>query len=158
MIEAALLRRTTFLCADAARLADFYCVVFGFTRHYDHPLAVDARFPPTGAPDGARARLIILKSRDPTVGMLGFLQYKQDLPGGMPAPADGRVRLREPVLVFGTDDVHALASRATRAGATIATPPTDWEVPSRDGDGVTRLRTLCFFDPEGHYCEVSQRV
>lgn len=158
MIEAALLRRTTFLCADAARLADFYCVVFGFTRHYDHSLAVDARFPPTGAPDGARARLVILKSRDPTVGMLGFLQYEQDLPGGMPAPADGRVRLGEPVLVFGTDDVHALASRATRAGATIATPPTDWEVPSRDGDGVTRLRTLCFFDPEGHYCEVSQRV
>lgn len=158
MIEAALLRRTTFVCVDAERLADFYCVVFGFTRHYDHALAVDARFPPTGAPDGARARLIILKARDPTVGMLGFLQFEQELPGRVPAPADGRVRIREPVLVFGTDDVHALASRAQRAGASISTPPSDWEVPSRDGDGVTRLRTLCFFDPEGHYCEVSQRL
>jgi catechol 2,3-dioxygenase-like lactoylglutathione lyase family enzyme len=156
-VNPALLKRTTFIAADAERQADFYTSVFGFQRWYDHELGVDHRYPPTGAPDGARARLIILQAQDPQVGMIGFLQY---LDAALPeAPrAEGRLRIGDPVLVLNVADVDEVHRRAIEAGATIGSPPTIWEVPQREGGGVTRLKMLSLFDPEGHYCEVSTRL
>ena len=153
----AVLKRTTFIATDAQRQADFYASVFGFDRWYDHELKVDHRYPPTGAPDGARARLIILQAQDPQVGMIGFLQY---LEAALPeAPkASGRLRPGDPVLVFNVADVEEVHRRAIDAGATIGSAPTVWEVPQREGVGVTRLKMLSLFDPEGHYCEVSTRL
>lgn len=156
-MTAALLKRTTFIVRDAEAQADFYQAVFGFTRWYDHELAVDHRYPPTGAPDGARARLIICQAQDADVGMIGFLQFLEaELP--QRAAGGGRLRIGDPVLVLNDADVDAVHQRALAAGATISSPPTVWEVPRRDGPGVTRLKMLCLFDPEGHYCEVSTRL
>jgi len=156
-VTPALLKRTTFIAADAERLADFYGSVFGFTRWYDHELAVDHRFPPTGAPDRARARLIICQAHDPTIGMIGFLQYlDMELPTA--ARVSGELRVGDPVLVLNVTDVDAVQARALEAGATISSPPVVWEVPRREGPGTTRLKMLSFFDPDGHYCEVSTRV
>jgi catechol 2,3-dioxygenase-like lactoylglutathione lyase family enzyme len=159
-VDQPLFRRTTYLCADAERMADFYAAVFGMTRWYDHTLAVDSRFPPTGAASGAPARLIVMQAEDPTVGMIGFLQFLDPPPGSAPlsAPADGRVRVGDTVKVFNCADVEAAHARALAAGAVIATPPTVWAVPAREGGGETRLKMFCFFDPEGHYCEASQRL
>lgn len=158
--DPALFRRTTWICADAERMADFYAAVFGMRRWYDQTLAVDARFPPTGAPDQSRARLIILQATHPDVGMIGFLSYldREARPSGGTQGPEGRVRLGETVKVFNCADIEALHVRAAAAGARIPSPPADWSVPARDGAGVTRLRMLCFFDPEGGYCEVSQRL
>jgi catechol 2,3-dioxygenase-like lactoylglutathione lyase family enzyme len=156
-VTPALFKRTTFIAADAARLADFYTSVFGFTRWYDHELGVDHRFPPTGAADGARARLIICQAQDPQVGMIGFLQYLDVFLPDAPR-VQGKLRIGDPVLVFNVADVDAVHRLAVEAGATISSPPVVWEVPQRDGPGVTRLKMLSFFDPEGHYCEVSTRV
>lgn len=160
VVDPVLFRRTTWVCADSERMAAFYSAVFGMRRWYDSTLAVDARFPPTGAPDQALARLIILQATDPEVGMIGFLSYLDDLPEALSLgpPLDRRVRPGQTVKVFNCTDVHALADRAIAAGAVIATPPAEWSVPARDGVGRTWLRMLCFFDPEGGYCEVSQRV
>jgi len=157
-VSTAILKRTTFVVADAERLADFYVAVFGFARWYDHELGVDHRFPPTGLPDGARAKLIICRARAPQIGMLGFLQYLDPPMPARPARTDFRLAPGEPVLVLNCDDVDAVHARAVAAGATIGTPPTVWEVPRREGGGVTRLKMLCFFDPEGHYCEVSTHL
>jgi catechol 2,3-dioxygenase-like lactoylglutathione lyase family enzyme len=154
--DTARLRRTTFLSADAEAMARFYEQVFGCTRWYDHELAVDARFPPTGLPDGARAHLVMVRAQDPEVGMLGFLQYLDAAPERTPGAA--QLRIGDPVLVWNTTDVDALHARAVAAGGRIATPPAEWTVPAREGSGVTRLRMLSLFDPEGHYCEVSQRL
>jgi len=154
-----LLKRTTFICADAKALADFYQSVFEARRWYDHELEVDARFPPTGLADGAPARLIILQVDDPAVGMLGLLQYlapPDDWIRPTP-PADGRLRIGDAVLVWNVPDVDATHLRAVAAGAIISAPPTDWTVPAREGSGVTRLRMMALFDPEGHYLEVSAR-
>jgi catechol 2,3-dioxygenase-like lactoylglutathione lyase family enzyme len=153
----ALLKRTTFIAADAQRQADFYAGVFGFLRWYDHELNVDHRYPPTGAPEGARARLVILQAQDPQVGMIGFLQYLDVTLPDAPRAA-GQLRIGDPVLVLNVADVVEVHRRAVAAGATICSPPTTWEVPRRDGPGVTRLNMLSLFDPEGHYCEVSTRV
>jgi len=156
-VTPALLKRVTFIAADAERLADFYTAVFGFTRWYDHELAVDHRFPPTGAPDQARAKLIICQAQDDEVGMIGFLQYLDVEPTAAPS-GHGQLQIGDPVLVLNVIDVDAVHARAIEAGATISSPPVVWEVPKREGPGVTRLKMLSFFDPEGHYCEVSTRI
>jgi len=152
-----LLRRTTFIVPDASAAAKFYADVFGFRTWYDNELAVDRRFPPA-APDGARAHLVILQVEDPRVGMLGFLQYL-DPPFDTSVPTlRTKVRMGEPILVIETQDVDAAHRRAESAGANIVTPPVDWEVPGNDGVSVIRLRTMSFFDLNGIYVEVNQRM
>ena len=149
-----LFRRTTFIVPDAAAAARFYVDVFGWTRWYDNVLAVDHRFPPA-APDGARAHLIILKAEDERIGMLGLLQYLE-APFDTAVPANRRkLRMGEPILVIETRDIDGVYERARAAGANVVTPPVDWTVPSNDGQGVIRLRTMSLFDPNGIYMEVN---
>lgn len=151
-----ILRRTTFIVPDAAAAADFYTQVFGWKRWYDNELAVDRRFPPA-APDGARAHLIILLVEDPKIGMLGFMQYLEP-PFDTAVPTKRtRVRMGEPILVIESQDIDGAYRRALAAGANVVTPPVDWEVPSNDGRGVIRLRTMSLFDPNGIYMEVNVR-
>lgn len=150
------LRRTTFLTGDAEAMASYYEMVFQMRRWYDHRLAVDHRFPPTGLPDGAPARLIILQAEDPEVGMIGFLAFEALLPAR--PVATGPLAIGDLVLVFNTGDVDDLCARAERAGGTIVSPASDWSVPARDGSGVTRLRMAALRDPEGRYAEISQRL
>ncbi len=69
-----ILRRTTFIVADAQRSAGFYEKVFGWTRFYDHSLTARAGFPPVG-PRDEPVKLVLLKAEDPLIGMVGFLQY-----------------------------------------------------------------------------------
>lgn len=150
----AILRRTTFLVPDAEAAANFYVEVFGWTRWYDQTLAVDRRFPPA-APDGARAHLVLIKAQDPRIGMLGLMQYL-DPPFDTAVKANrSRVSMGEAILVIEAQDLDGIHERARARGATIITPPVDWEVPTHDGKGVFRLRSLSMFDPNGIYMEVN---
>jgi predicted enzyme related to lactoylglutathione lyase len=153
----AILRRTTFIVADAARSASFYETVFGWTRFYDHSLTAKAGFPPVG-PNDEPVKLVLLKAQDPQIGMVGFLQYVN-------APFDTgtvtrrtKVKMGEAILVVQTDDVRSAHERAVSAGATIAMPPTDWSVPSHDGKSVIHLRTMSMFDLDGIYSEINQQL
>lgn len=150
------LKRTTFIVADADAAARFHETVFGWQRWYDKRLTADRRFPPTGSGEDAAVRLVILETSDPVIGKLGFLQYLEDPFGGQAAtgPSD-RVRPGEPVLVVATKDVDGVHARARAAGATIVTPPVDWTVPGPAEQPPIRLRSLSFFDPSGIYFEVS---
>lgn len=152
-----ILRRTTFVVDSAADTAAFYKKVFGFTEFYSNTLSVDARFPPTGAPDGARARLIILKVEDPHIGMIGFLEYVEPRLRAKPPRTDGLVRVGEPILVIDSKDIHGAYARAKEAGARIVSPPADWEVPHYDGIQKIKLTTMCLFDPNGVYIECNTR-
>lgn len=152
-----ILRRTTFIVADAQRSAAFYEKVFGWTRFYDHSLTARAGFPPVG-PRDEPVKLVLLKAQDPQIGMVGFLQY-------VDAPFDTgvavqrtKVRMGEAILVIQTDDVNGVHARAVAAGATVATPPTDWTVPSHDGKSVIHLRTMSMFDLDGIYSEINQHL
>ena len=69
-----------------------------------------------------------------------------------------KVRMGEAILVVQTPDVDGVYERARVSGATIAVPPTTWEVPSHDGKSVIRLRTMSMFDPTGVYSEVNQHL
>lgn len=152
-----ILRRTTFIVADAQRSAGFYEKVFGWTRFYDHALTARAGFPPVG-PRDEPVKLVLLKAEDPLVGMVGFLQYVDAPFDTGVAARRTKVRMGEAILVIQTDDVNAVHERAKAAGATIATPPTDWEVPSHDGKSVIRLRSMSMFDLDGIYSEINQHL
>jgi predicted enzyme related to lactoylglutathione lyase len=154
---ASILRRTTFIVADAQRSAAFYESVFGWTRFYDHALTAKAGFPPVG-PRDEPVKLVLLKAQDPQIGMVGFLQY-------LDAPFDtGRVvertkvRMGESILVVQTEDVRGVHERAVAAGATISMPPTDWSVPSHDGSSTIHLRSMSMFDLDGIYSEINQHL
>lgn len=150
-----LLKRTTFVVADARASASFYQSVFGWEIWYDNIVKADARFPPSGAVDGAEVRLIILQAANPKIGKLGLLEYIE-------APFDTgvrqdrtKIRMGEPILVIEVDDVDVVFTRAKKAGAKLVTEPVDWAVPSPDGVGEIALRTISLFDPNGIYMEVS---
>lgn len=149
-------KRTTFLVQDAEAAARFYRKVFGMATWYDNELEVDGRFPPC-APDGAAARLVIVKANDPKIGMLGFLSYARHQPD---RKADfinrEKLRLGDTVLVFEVDDLHETHRRAAEAGARIVTPPARWTVPGPDG-GALELFSMSMFDLQGIYMEVGQK-
>ena len=61
----------------------------------------------------------------------------------------------EAILAIEAPGVDRIHERAKARGATIVTPPVDWEVPRNDGQGVFKLRTMSLFDPNGIYMEVN---
>ncbi len=150
-----ILKRTTFVVADAEASAQFYVKVFGWTVWYDNIVKADHRFPPSGAPDKAEVKLVIVQAADPKIGKLGFLEYL-DPPFDTGAPKDRTmIRMGEPILVIETEDVDGVYRRATELGANVVTAPVDWEVPSPDGQSVIHLRSVSMFDPNGIYMEIS---
>jgi predicted enzyme related to lactoylglutathione lyase len=152
-----ILRRTTFVVADAQRSARFYESVFGWTRFYDHALTARAGFPPVG-PRDEPVKLVLLKAEDPLIGMVGFLQFV-DAPFDTGTRANRtKVSIGEPILVIQTDDVRSIHERAVAAGANVSMPPTDWSVPSHDGKSVIHLRSMSMFDPDGIYSEINQHL
>jgi len=155
LVNTDILKRTTFIVADAESSAAFYQQVFGWTIWYDNIVRADHRFPPSGAPDKAEVRLIILQAKDPKLGKLGLLEYL-DQPFDQGALANRtKVRMGETILVIETEDVDGVYQRAKDAGATVITEPVNWQVPSPDGQSVINLRTVSMFDRNGIYMEVS---
>ncbi|ANY18659.1 hypothetical protein A6F68_00123 [Tsuneonella dongtanensis] len=146
-----LLKRTTFVVADAQRSAERYEEIFGWSRYYDDELAVDGRFPPI-APDGSIARLIILKADDPRIGMIGFLSYC----AFFPAPVADAMRIGSAVLVVETQDADSLARRARAFPDIQVMGPVSWQVPSAQGSVLTLL-TVSLRDRDGLYWEASER-
>lgn len=150
-----LLKRTTFIVSDAKASADFYREVFGWSIWYDNIVEADRRFPPSGAPDLAEVRLIILQAEDPKIGKLGLLQYLDPPFDEGVVTGRTKVRMGEPILVVEAEDVDAVYERAVARDANVVTAPVDWEVPAPDGESTIRLRTISLFDPNGIYMEVS---
>ena len=154
-MDIGIFKRTTFLVRDAEASAAFYKDVFGWTIWYDNSLACDYRFPPSGAPDQAQVRLIILQAKDPKLGKLGLLQYK-DAPFDTGAMTQRtKVRNGEPILVIESKDIQGVYERAIAAGGSVITKPVDWYVPAPNGVDKIHLRTVSMFDPNGIYLEVS---
>lgn len=150
-----ILKRTTFIVADAKASAEFYVKVFGWTVWYDNQLKADHRFPPSGAPDQAEVKLVIVQAADPKIGKLGFLEYLEPPFDTGALKQRTMVRMGEPILVVETGDVDGVYQRARALGANVVTEPVDWEVPGPDGQSVIHLRSVSMFDPNGIYMEVS---
>lgn len=157
-MSADILKRTTFVVADAERSAQFYVDVFGWTVWYDNIVKADQRFPPSGAPDLADVRLIIVEPAGAEIGKLGLMQYL-DPPFDTGTQTNRTmVRMGEPILVWNSSDIEGVYQRARAANANIVTAPVDWTVPAPDGKNTIRLRSISLFDPNGIYMEISQHI
>ncbi len=152
-----IIRRTSFVVNDVEAIADFYQMVFGWTRFYDNETPVDARFPPC-APDAALAKLIILKADDPYIGMLGFMEYVDHTPEVATDVHKTKVGVGDPILVIETQDIYYTYAQAKAAKARIVTEPIEWTVKDYSGKGLIHLCTFSFFDPNGIYVEVNTRL
>ena len=154
---AGILRRTSFVVADAEKIAGFYEHVFGWERFYDNDTPVDARFPPC-APDAALAKLIILKAKDPDIGMLGFMEYLGFEPETSTNKEKAKLGIGDPILVIEAADIDAVYAKVKTTDARLVSEPIKWTVKDYAGTGLIHLCTFSFFDPIGTYVEVNTRL
>ena len=155
-MDIGVLKRTTYIVADAQKSAEFYQKVFGWKIWYDNVLMADPRFPPSGEKEPAQVRLIILEALDSKLGKLGLLQYIDPIVDTGILQNRTKVRMGEPIMVIESKDIYGVHERAVAAGASVITPPVDWHVPTPDGNSTIHLRTVSLFDPNGIYMEVSE--
>lgn len=149
-----IIRRTTLVVRDVAVSRDFYTSVLGLEVWYDHPFLLGD----FGVPGetGDSTHLVILKARDPVIGMLGLLQFV-DPPKPVPLRVRDTVGIGDVVLVMQCASADALHAALVARGAAVTRPPSDFDVRGADGRTI-RMRGLSFFDPDGYFIEANQRL
>lgn len=148
------LKRTTLIVGDVARSMAFYRDVLGLTVWYDDEIILGGVSLPVGQ-RGDRTRLVIMKSEDPVIGMLGLLQFT-DPPLPVPAAQRTRLGIGDVVFVMQTEDVEEVHGRLLAAGARVHAAPHEFSVRGADGAEVT-MTTLSFWDPDGYFFEINER-
>lgn len=107
--------------------------------------------------DVRRTTLIVRGSQD-WIGMIGLLEFKHP---PLPDPGDYPTRLGigDVVFVLNTADVDAAFERIKALdGVTVQRPPHTQSYPSADGQGTVRVRGMTFFDPDGYFFELNERL
>ena len=107
--------------------------------------------------DVRRTTLIVRGSQD-WIGMIGLLEFKHP---PLPDPGDYPTRLGigDVVFVLNTADVDAAFERIKALdGVTVQRPPHTQSYPSTDGQGTVRVRGMTFFDPDGYFFELNERL
>jgi catechol 2,3-dioxygenase-like lactoylglutathione lyase family enzyme len=149
------LKRTTLIVRDAQRSLEFYRDVLDMTVWYDDEIVLSGHGLAAGRP-GDRTRLVILRAQDPVIGMLGLLQFI--VPPLETAPVERqRLAIGDVVFVMQTDDVDAVYRRLADGGARVHAAPHVFEVRGADGH-LVRMISLSFWDPDGYFFEVNQRM
>jgi catechol 2,3-dioxygenase-like lactoylglutathione lyase family enzyme len=149
-----IIRRTTLIVRDVVASRDFYTSVLGLEIWYDHPFVLGDFGVPGNA--GDTTHLVILKAKDPVIGMLGLLQFV-DPPKPAPLPVRDTVGIGDIVLVMQCASADALHATLVARGAVVARPPSEFDVRGADGRAI-RMRGLSFFDPDGYFIEANQRL
>ncbi|MBL4800251.1 MAG: hypothetical protein JKY45_00055 [Emcibacter sp.] len=152
-----LLRRTSFIVDDVEVTARFYQDIFGWSRFYDHETPVDRRFPPC-APDQTMGKIIILKVDDPFIGMIGFMEYQGYVPERRVKADRTTLGIGDAILIVESNNIQQVCLNARKYDARMVTDPVEWSVKDHSGQGVIKLSTCSFFDPNGIYVEVNCRL
>jgi hypothetical protein len=90
------------------------------------------------------------------IGMLGLLQFVVP-PLAAPAAERQRLAVGDVVFVMQTDDADDVYRRLADWGARVHAAPHAFEVRGADGQ-LLRMTTLSFWDPDGYFFEVNQRL
>lgn len=154
-IDIGVLKRTTYIVENVQTSAKFYEYVFGWTVWYDNKLMADPRFPPFGLENESEVHLIILQAKDPKLGKLGLLEFVGATKTDTTPETKTRVQIGDPILVIESEDIEGVYERAVEMGANVITKPVDWYVPGPKEGSRIHLRTVCLFDANGIYMEVS---
>lgn len=147
-------RRATLFVRDMARSVAFYRGVFGLEIYANRVFNVvpGGAFPAGQAGRAGKGELTILKGRDPLVGMIGLLSYR-DPPLAEP-PVSERLGRGSVVLVMQVPSAaEAAAKVAGLGGAVVMAPQHGQNTGDLDGN---RIPSEVFYarDPDGHFLEV----
>lgn len=145
-------RRTTLIVHDMDASILFYRDVLGLELWLDSAGVVTERSLPSTAKPGEPSRLVIMKGRDPWIGMIGLLQYG-DARSAPPPPA--RLLPGHTILMLETDDVVGIHERMQAAGTPVFREPRKATVTGADGSQWDTT-FLFAFDPDGHLLEIGQ--
>lgn len=151
-------RRTTLIVHDVEASIRFYRDVLGFELWLDNPGKVSASSLPSRAKLGDPSRFVIMKGRQPWVGMIGLLQYgaARQPPGLRAATVPKRLNPGAAVLMIETQDLAGIHARMLKASTPIFRAPESSEVTGAGGARWT-AKFLFAWDPDGHLLEINQR-
>lgn len=148
------LKRTTIRVRDMEKSIAFYERVIGMSQYYNNEIVLDRHFLP-GEKPGDKIRLVIMKSKDPTIGMIGLLKWLD--PPQSPPPVSYDFDFGQPVFVVQCPDAEKLYHNARELGCEIRSALTETEYPAAGG-GTVKVRSVGLFDPDGHFFECNQRL
>jgi catechol 2,3-dioxygenase-like lactoylglutathione lyase family enzyme len=152
VVPESVVRRTTLIVGNIESSIEFYRDVIGMELWLDLPGTVGDQSLPSEAPPGAPSRFVIMKGRDPWIGMIGLLQYgESETPAGPPAalvPGDA-------VLMMETADLDGIWARMQKSGTSIFRAPKASQVTGADGRRWS-ARFLFAFDPDGRMLEINE--
>ncbi len=150
-----IIRRTTLVVRDIGRSVSFYRDALGLKVYYDDELELSGVVMPIAEP-GAKCRLVIMQAEDPWIGMLGLMQVTEP-PEPDPGPCRQRLGIGDIAFVMASDDARATFEKVRASGVQLIAEPQESTVP-KPGGGEIRMLTSSFFDPDGYFIEVNQRL
>ena len=153
--QTVVVRRSTLLVGDLDRSIAFY-EALGFTRSYDRggerdparPMVLPLNVQP------AASRLVIMKSRDPWIGMIGLLAYDRPKPPTNRKLAD-QIGAGDTILMVEIGDAAEAHTHLVSLGARILQPPQPFEAALADGSPIKGINFFAV-DPDGRVIEASQ--
>lgn len=148
-------RRTTLIVRDIDKSLALYRDALGMTVYYDQELT-SPQLERTGGDGKNRSRLVLLKSNDGFVGLLGLWQFL-DGPAAPPPKAKPDFAPGEIVVLFNATDLETRFEklRAT-PGVKIMSEPALREYPGKDGP--IRVMVSMLTDPDGHIVELNKAL
>lgn len=145
------LRRATLLVHDIDKAVAFYRDAIGLSVWLENRGKSGGDLP-TGDPVGTPSHFVIMKGRDPWLGMVGLLQYGEK----KVAPKKDTIGPGDAVLMMETSDLAGIQERLKKGGYRIVGEPRTSEITF--GDGTKGQATFLFcMDPDGHVLEINQR-
>ena len=148
-----LVKRTTLIVRDMGTSLRFYRDVLGMSVWYDDEVVLSGVGLAAGA-KGDRTHLVILKARDPVIGMIGLLEFTE--PRLSSPPPRERLGIGDIVFVMQGSDVAEVHRRAVTFGARVHAAPHRFEVRGADGRMIG-MTSLSLWDPDGFFIEYNQR-
>jgi pimeloyl-ACP methyl ester carboxylesterase len=150
--NASVVRRTTLIVHDLDASIRFYRDVLGFELWLENNGKVTGDSLPSDAALGATSRFVIMKGKDPWIGMVGLLEYGG--PKQLPKTPK-RLVPGDAILMIETAEIDAIYQRMQRVGTPILKHPKTQTVTGANG---TRwdAKFLFAWDPDGHLLEINQ--
>lgn len=145
------LRRATLLVHDIDRSVAFYRDVLGFTVWVNNTGKSGGDLPIVD-PVGTPSRFVVMKGRDPWLGMIGLLQYGDK----KKAPQKETIGAGDVVLMIETNEIEKIYERLKAGGHRIVREPKSSDITYGDGSKAKATFLFCF-DPDGHVLEINER-
>ena len=150
--DGTILRRATILTHDIGAAIAFYEMI-GFEQWYvGQPSMVgEEGLPVDGVNAGESSQLVIMRGKEPYLGMIGLLQYGEP----RKPPGHGSLQHGDAIMMIETNDIAAKSAALTAAGYRVHR-----ELETSHIESVSDEWDASFFfvfDPDGNLVELNQR-